>query len=84
MMLICIVCFGLMVFVQFYGWYIWVFGILVVVFLYIVVVFVNVGSDSIEMVVELLWCELDVLVFVFFDGLIVFLQVIMIYEGCRD
>lgn len=47
-MTIRIVCFGLMVFVQPYGWYTWVFGLAAAVLPYIAVVFANAGSDSTE------------------------------------
>lgn len=47
-MAIRIVCFGLMVFVQPYGWYTWVFAIAAAVLPYIAVVFANAGSDSTE------------------------------------
>lgn len=47
-MTIRIVCFGLMVIVQPYGWYTWVFGIAAAVLPYIAVVFANAGSDSTE------------------------------------
>ncbi|WP_435745269.1 DUF3099 domain-containing protein [Microbacterium sp. PMB16] len=51
-MTIRIVCFALMVLVQPYGWYTWVFGIAAAVLPYIAVVFANAGSDSTEMTVE--------------------------------
>ncbi|MFS0854197.1 DUF3099 domain-containing protein [Microbacterium sp. 179-I 3D4 NHS] len=47
-MTIRIVCFGLMVLVQPYGWYTWVFAIAAAVLPYIAVVFANAGSDSTE------------------------------------
>ncbi len=47
-MTIRIVCFGLMVFVQPYSWYTWVFGLAAAVLPYIAVVFANAGSDSTE------------------------------------
>lgn len=47
-MTIRIVCFGLMFFVQPYGWYTWVFAIAAAVLPYIAVVFANAGSDSTE------------------------------------
>lgn len=47
-MTIRIVCFALMVLVQPYGWYTWVFGISAAVLPYIAVVFANAGSDSTE------------------------------------
>ena len=47
-MTIRIVCFGLMVFVQPYGWYTWVFAAAAAVLPYIAVVFANAGSDSTE------------------------------------
>jgi len=43
-----IACFALMVLVQPYGWYTWVFGISAAVLPYIAVVFANAGSDSTE------------------------------------
>lgn len=46
------VCFGLMVLVQPYGWYTWVFGIAAAVLPYIAVVFANAGSDSTETAAE--------------------------------
>lgn len=51
-MTIRIVCFGLLVFVQPYGWYTWVFGIAAAVLPYIAVVFANAGSDSTESAAE--------------------------------
>ena len=51
-MTIRIVCFGLMLLVQPYGWYTWVFGLAAAVLPYIAVVFANAGSDSTETVVE--------------------------------
>ncbi|MDF2562319.1 MAG: hypothetical protein K0R99_3765 [Microbacterium sp.] len=51
-MTIRIVCFGLMVLVQPYGWYTWVFGIAAAVLPYIAVVFANAGSDSTETAAE--------------------------------
>ncbi|MDF2508940.1 MAG: hypothetical protein K0Q52_2799 [Microbacterium sp.] len=51
-MTIRIVCFGLMVLVQPYGWYTWVFGIAAAVLPYIAVVFANAGSDSTETTAE--------------------------------
>lgn len=42
------VCFGLMFFVQPFGWYTWVFAIAAAVLPYIAVVFANAGSDSAE------------------------------------
>lgn len=47
-MTIRILCFGLMVLVQPYGWYTWVFAIAAAVLPYIAVVFANAGSDSTE------------------------------------
>lgn len=47
-----IACFGLMVLVQPYGWYTWVFGIAAAVLPYIAVVFANAGSDSTETTAE--------------------------------
>lgn len=58
-MTIRIVCFGLMVFVQPYGWYTWVFGIAAAVLPYIAVVFANAGSDSTEATAESPVRELD-------------------------
>ncbi|MFJ6531203.1 DUF3099 domain-containing protein [Microbacterium sp. NPDC091662] len=43
-----IACFALMVLVQPYGWYTWVFGVSAAVLPYIAVVFANAGSDSTE------------------------------------
>lgn len=51
-MTIRIVCFALMVLVQPYGWYTWVFGIAAAVLPYIAVVFANAGSDSTETTAE--------------------------------
>lgn len=51
-MTIRIVCFGLLVFVQPYGWYTWVFGAAAALLPYIAVVFANAGSDSTETRVE--------------------------------
>lgn len=42
------ICFGLMFFVQPFGWYTWVFAIAAAVLPYIAVVFANAGSDSTE------------------------------------
>jgi hypothetical protein len=47
-MTIRIVCFALMMFVQPYGWYTWVFALAAAVLPYIAVVFANAGSDSTE------------------------------------
>lgn len=47
-MTIRIVCFALMMFVQPYGWYTWVFAAAAAVLPYIAVVFANAGSDSNE------------------------------------
>lgn len=47
-----IACFGLMVLVQPYGWYTWVFAAAAAVLPYIAVVFANAGSDSTEAVAE--------------------------------
>lgn len=51
-MTIRIVCFGLMMFIQPYGWYTWVFALAAAVLPYIAVVFANAGSDSTETVAE--------------------------------
>ena len=51
-MTIRIICFALMVLVQPYGWYTWVFGIAAAVLPYIAVVFANAGSDSTETTAE--------------------------------
>ncbi|MEV4738504.1 MULTISPECIES: DUF3099 domain-containing protein [unclassified Microbacterium] len=51
-MTIRIVCFGLMMFVQPYGWYTWVFAAAAAVLPYIAVVFANAGSDSTETTAE--------------------------------
>lgn len=51
-MTIRIVCFGLMVLVQPYGWYTWIFAIAAAVLPYIAVVFANAGSDSTETTAE--------------------------------
>lgn len=51
-MTIRIVCFALMMFVQPYGWYTWVFALAAAVLPYIAVVFANAGSDSTETVAE--------------------------------
>lgn len=58
-MTIRIVCFVLMVLVQPYGWYTWVFGIAAAVLPYIAVVFANAGSDSTEATAESPVRELD-------------------------
>ncbi len=58
-MTIRIVCFGLMVLVQPYGWYTWVFGISAAVLPYIAVVFANAGSDSTETTAESPLREID-------------------------
>ena len=42
-----VACFLLMVLVQPYGWYTWVFGIAAAVLPYIAVVFANAGDDSV-------------------------------------
>lgn len=47
-----IVCFALMMFVQPYGWYTWVFALAAAVLPYIAVVFANAGSDSTESTAE--------------------------------
>lgn len=54
-----IACFALMVLVQPYGWYTWVFGISAAVLPYIAVVFANAGSDSTETTAESPLQELD-------------------------
>lgn len=51
-MTIRIVCFALMMFVQPYGWYTWVFAAAAAVLPYIAVVFANAGSDSTETTAE--------------------------------
>lgn len=51
-MTIRIVCFALMVLVQPYGWYTWLFAIAAAVLPYIAVVFANAGSDSTETTAE--------------------------------
>ena len=51
-MTIRILCFGLMVLIQPYGWYTWVFAIAAAVLPYIAVVFANAGSDSTETTAE--------------------------------
>ncbi len=51
-MTIRIICFALMVLVQPYGWYTWVFAIAAAVLPYIAVVFANAGSDSTETAAE--------------------------------
>ncbi|MGJ0388407.1 DUF3099 domain-containing protein [Microbacterium sp. CGR1] len=51
-MAIRIVCFGLMMFIQPYGWYTWVFALAAAVLPYIAVVFANAGSDSTEPIAE--------------------------------
>lgn len=51
-MTIRIVCFALMMFVQPYGWYTWVFAAGAAVLPYIAVVFANAGSDSTETIAE--------------------------------
>lgn len=47
-----IACFALMMFVQPYGWYTWVFALAAAVLPYIAVVFANAGSDSTETTAE--------------------------------
>ena len=47
-----VACFLLMVLVQPYGWYTWVFGIAAAVLPYIAVVFANAGDDSVPAAVE--------------------------------
>lgn len=54
-----VVCFALMVLVQPYGWYTWVFGISAAVLPYIAVVFANAGSDSTDTTAESPVQELD-------------------------
>ncbi|CAH0184432.1 hypothetical protein SRABI98_01600 [Microbacterium sp. Bi98] len=51
-MTIRIVCFALMMFVQPYGWYTWVFALAAALLPYIAVVFANAGSDSTETTAE--------------------------------
>jgi hypothetical protein len=51
-MTIRIVCFALMMFVQPYGWYTWIFAAAAAVLPYIAVVFANAGSDSTETIAE--------------------------------
>ncbi|WP_309102683.1 DUF3099 domain-containing protein [Microbacterium sp.] len=51
-MTIRIVCFALMVLVQPYGWYTWVFAIAAAVLPYVAVVFANAGSDNTEPAAE--------------------------------
>lgn len=51
-MTIRIVCFALMVFIQPYGWYTWVFAAAAAILPYIAVVFANAGSDSTEAAAE--------------------------------
>lgn len=46
------VCFALMVFVQPFGWYTWVFAIAAIFLPYIAVVSANAGSDSTETTAE--------------------------------
>ncbi|UPL12273.1 DUF3099 domain-containing protein [Microbacterium sufflavum] len=58
-MTIRIVCFGLMFFVQPFGWYTWVFALAAAVLPYIAVVFANAGSDSTETSAESPLQELD-------------------------
>ena len=47
-----IACFALMMFVQPYGWYTWVFALAAAVLPYIAVVFANAGSDSTDTTAE--------------------------------
>ncbi|WP_424935683.1 MULTISPECIES: DUF3099 domain-containing protein [Bacteria] len=47
-----VACFLLMVLVQPYGWYTWVFGIAAAVLPYVAVVFANAGDDSVPTVAE--------------------------------
>ena len=58
-MTIRIVCFALMMFVQPYGWYTWVFALAAAVLPYIAVVFANAGSDSTETAAESPMREID-------------------------
>lgn len=58
-MTIRVVCFALMVIVQPYGWYTWVFALAAAVLPYIAVVFANTGSDSIRTGAESPLQELD-------------------------
>ena len=58
-MTIRIVCFGLMFFVQPFGWYTWVFALAAAVLPYIAVVFANAGSDSTETAAESPMREID-------------------------
>lgn len=58
-MTIRIVCFGLMFFVQPFGWYTWVFALAAAVLPYIAVVFANAGSDSTETAAESPLREID-------------------------
>lgn len=51
-MTIRIVCFALMMFVQPYGWYTWIFAAAAALLPYIAVVFANAGSDSTESAAE--------------------------------
>ncbi len=51
-MTIRIACFALMMIVQPYGWYTWVFAAAAAVLPYIAVVFANAGSDSTETTAE--------------------------------
>lgn len=79
-----IVCFGLMVLVQPYGWYTWAFGISAAVLPYIAVVFANAGSDSTETAAESPRRELDAPAPAPLDGPTAPPQVITIHEGHRD
>jgi len=58
-MTIRIVCFGLMFFVQPFGWWTWVFALAAAVLPYIAVVFANAGSDSTETAAESPMREID-------------------------
>ncbi|WP_312672327.1 DUF3099 domain-containing protein [Microbacterium sp.] len=58
-MTIRIVCFGLMFFVQPFGWWTWVFALAAAVLPYIAVVFANAGSDSTETAPESPMREID-------------------------
>ena len=79
-----IACFGLMVLVQPYGWYTWVFGISAAVLPYIAVVFANAGSDSTETTAESPRRELDAPLPTPIETGDTPPQVITIHEGPKD
>lgn len=83
-MTIRIVCFALMVLVQPYGWYTWVFGIAAAVLPYIAVVFANAGSDSTDAPAESPVQQLDTPRPPPLTGETTAPQVITIHEGPKN